>query len=68
MYRTFASTLGLSRRNSLVVYNRTMEGSKGSSSELQELTCFGSGDTGDAFTSFVEARWDTGRPVIPTRR
>ena len=34
--------------------------------ELEELTCFGSGDTGDAFTSFVEARRDAGWPVILT--
>src|SRR6266478_551282 len=31
--------------------------------ELQELTCFGSGDTGEALTSFVQARQNAGRPV-----
>ena len=31
--------------------------------ELQELTCSGSGDTGDAFTSFVDTRRTAGRPV-----
>ena len=31
--------------------------------ELQELTCSGSGNTGDAFTSFIDARQDAGRPV-----
>ena len=37
-------------------------------SELQELTYFGSGDTGDAFTSFVEARKDVGRSITLLRR
>ncbi len=36
--------------------------------ELQELTYFGSGDTGEAFTSFVQARQNTGRPVTLIRR
>jgi hypothetical protein len=36
--------------------------------ELQELACSGSGDTGDVFTSFVEARRYAGRPAILTRR
>ena len=36
--------------------------------ELQELTYFGSGDTGDAFTSFVEARKDVGRSIALLRR
>ena len=31
--------------------------------ELQELRTFGSGDTGDAFTSFIDARRNAGRPV-----
>jgi hypothetical protein len=31
--------------------------------QLQELTCSGSGDTGDAFTSFIDARQNAGRPV-----
>jgi hypothetical protein len=31
--------------------------------ELQELTYFGSGDTGDAFTSFIDARQNAGRLV-----
>ena len=31
--------------------------------ELQELTYSGSGDTGDAFTSFINARQNAGRPV-----
>ena len=31
--------------------------------ELQELTYFGSGNTGDAFTLFVEARQNAGRPI-----
>ncbi len=35
--------------------------------ELQELTYYASGDTGDAFTSFVEARQDAGRPVTLIR-
>ena len=35
--------------------------------ELQELTYFGSGDTGDGFTSFVDARRDAGRPVTLVR-
>jgi hypothetical protein len=35
--------------------------------ELQELTCFGSGDTGDAFTSFINSRQNAGRPVTLVR-
>ena len=31
--------------------------------ELEELTYFGNRDTGDAFTSFIEARQNAGRPV-----
>ena len=31
--------------------------------ELQELTYSGSGDTGDAFTLFIDARQSAGRPV-----
>jgi hypothetical protein len=31
--------------------------------ELQELTCSGSGDTGNAFTSFIDARQNAGRLV-----
>ena len=31
--------------------------------ELQELTYIGSGNTGDAFTSFIDARRNAGRPV-----
>jgi hypothetical protein len=31
--------------------------------ELQELTYFGSGDTGDAFTPLIDARQNAGRPV-----
>ncbi|KAF8489543.1 hypothetical protein F5888DRAFT_1161588 [Russula emetica] len=35
--------------------------------ELQELTFFGSRDTGDAFTSFIDARQNAGRPVTLVR-
>ena len=35
--------------------------------ELQELTYTGSGDTGDAFTPFIDARQNAGRPVILVR-
>ena len=35
--------------------------------ELQELTYYQSGDTGDAFTSFIDARQDAGHPVILVR-
>jgi hypothetical protein len=35
--------------------------------ELQELTCSGSGDAGDAFTSFIDARQNAGRPVTLVR-
>jgi hypothetical protein len=31
--------------------------------ELQELTYYGSGDTGDVFTPFIDARRNAGRPV-----
>jgi hypothetical protein len=31
--------------------------------QLQELRYFGSGDAGDAFTSFINARQNSGRPV-----
>ena len=36
--------------------------------ELQELTYSESGDTGDGFTSFVDARRNAGRPVTLVRR
>ena len=36
--------------------------------ELQELTYFGSGNTGDAFTSFTDARQDAGCPITLVRR
>ena len=36
--------------------------------ELQELTYFGGGNTGDAFTSFIDARQDAGRPLTLVRR
>ncbi|KAI0275737.1 hypothetical protein BGY98DRAFT_1188235 [Russula aff. rugulosa BPL654] len=36
--------------------------------ELQELTYSGSGDSGDGFPSFIDARQNAGRPVIPVRR
>jgi hypothetical protein len=36
--------------------------------ELQEFTCPGSRATGDAFTSFVDARQNAGRPVALGRR
>ena len=36
--------------------------------ELQELRYFGSGDTGEAFTSFVQTRQNAGRPVTLIRR
>ena len=35
--------------------------------ELQELTYSGSGDTSDAFTSFIDARQSAGRPVALMR-
>ena len=35
--------------------------------ELQELTYSGSGNTGDAFTSFVDARQNAGRPITLVR-
>jgi hypothetical protein len=35
--------------------------------ELQELTYFGSGNTGDAFNSFIQARQDAGRPITLVR-
>ena len=36
--------------------------------ELQELTYSGSGDTGNVFTSFVNARQDAGHPLTLVRR
>ena len=36
--------------------------------ELQELTYFGTGDTGDTFTSFIDARQNAGRPITLVRR
>ena len=36
--------------------------------ELQELTYFGSGSTGDTFTSFIDARQDAGRSITLVRR
>jgi hypothetical protein len=35
--------------------------------ELQELTYSGGGDTDDAFTSFIDTRQNTGRPVTLVR-
>ena len=35
--------------------------------ELQEITFYGSGDTGDAFTSFIDTRRNAGRPVTLVR-
>ena len=35
--------------------------------ELQELTYFGSGDTGSPFASFIDARQNAGHPVTLTR-
>ena len=35
--------------------------------ELQELRCSGSGDTGDAFMAFIDARRNAGRPVTLVR-
>jgi hypothetical protein len=35
--------------------------------ELQELTYYGSGDVGDVFTSFVDARRNAGRPITLVR-
>ena len=35
--------------------------------ELEELTYFGGGNTGDAFTSFIDARQDAGRPLTLVR-
>ena len=35
--------------------------------ELQELECYGEGDIGDAFTSFIDARQNAGRPVTLVR-
>ena len=35
--------------------------------ELQELTYSGSGNTSDAFTSFIDARQDAGRPITVVR-
>ena len=36
--------------------------------ELHELTYYGSGDTSDAFASFVDARQDVGHPLTLVRR
>jgi hypothetical protein len=36
--------------------------------ELQELTYVGSGNTGDKFTSFIDARQDAGRSITLVRR
>ena len=36
--------------------------------ELQELIYSGSGDSGNAFTSFINARLGAGRPITLTRR
>jgi hypothetical protein len=36
--------------------------------ELQELTYFGSGNTGDTLTSFVNSRQEEGRPITLVRR
>jgi hypothetical protein len=36
--------------------------------ELQEITYSGRGNTGDAFTSFIDVRQNTGRPITLVRR
>jgi hypothetical protein len=36
--------------------------------KLQELTYLGSGNSGDAFTSFINARQDASRPLTLVRR
>ena len=36
--------------------------------EMQELTYSGSGDTSNAFTPFIDARQNAGRPLILVRR
>ena len=36
--------------------------------ELQTITLYGSGDTGDGFTSFIDTRRNAGRPVTLVRR
>jgi hypothetical protein len=36
--------------------------------ELQEITFYGSGDTGDALTSFIDTRRNAGRPVTLVHR
>ena len=36
--------------------------------ELHELTYFGSGNTSDAFTSFIDSRQEAGRPLTLVRR
>ena len=35
--------------------------------DLQELTCYGGGNTGDAFASFIDARQNAGRPIALAR-
>ena len=36
--------------------------------ELHELTYFGSGNTGNAFTSFIDSRQEAGRPLTLVHR
>ena len=71
--RSFSNVKVLCTGNSLVGYlSRSLQFDDGEVSlellpELEELSYSASGDTGDAFTSFIDARRIAGRPVTLIR-
>ncbi len=73
LLRSFNNVKTLSVRDGLVgKLSRCLQLDDGETSlellpELQELTYFGSGDTGESVTSFVQARQNAGRPVTVIR-
>jgi hypothetical protein len=74
LLRPFSNVKALSIANALVMdLSRCLQLEDGELPlevlpELQTLTYPGSGDTGDVFTSFVDARRNAGRPVTLVRQ
>ena len=74
LLRPFGNVKTLRIYNGLVKYlSRCLESDDGELPlellpELKEIAYFGRGDIGDAFTSFIDARKNAGRPVTLVRR
>jgi hypothetical protein len=74
LLRPFSNVKTLRIYNGLVKYlSRCLESDDGELPlellpELKEIAYFGRGDIGDAFTSFIDARKNAGRPVTLVRR